>query len=459
MKTAEDFDFDYHTDTTLRTLYATDASEYQELPHAVAFPKTDEHIRELIQYARDNRLSLIPRTAGTSLAGQVVGAGIVVDAGKHLNAILEIDAVAHTVRVQPGVVRNELNHALQPHGLLFGPETSTANRAMIGGMVGNNSCGSNSLAYGSAREHLLATSGYLSDGSFVTFEAIDAATFETKYTGDSLESKIYRKCRELLSDPEKRSQITEHFPKRSIPRRNTGYALDLLMDANVFDPTSEKPFNLCKLIAGSEGTLFFGTEFLLDCNPLPPKHSALVCAHFETVDQALRSVMPALNHTPFGVELIDRHILEATKRNREQLKNRFFVEGDPGAILVVDLRRENADELDAVLAKVIADIKATGKGYAFPVLTGADEAKVWELRRAGQGLVSNIPGDAKPREVCEDTAVDVPQLHGNRQRKGNHPRPSEHTTRRPNKSRQPTQTVRQCRCQRGARPLPLLQRL
>ncbi|MGZ0655214.1 FAD-binding and (Fe-S)-binding domain-containing protein [Coraliomargarita sp. W4R72] len=410
MNHSEHFDFDFHTDITLRTLFSTDASEYQELPHAVAFPETGEHIRQLILYARDQKLSLIPRTAGTSLAGQVVGSGIVVDAGKHLNAILEIDPVARTARVQPGVVRNELNHALQPHGLLFGPETSTANRAMIGGMVGNNSCGSNSLAYGSAREHLIATTGYLSDGSMVTFEAIDRDTFEAKCVGDSLESSIYRKCRELLSDPEKRALITANFPKRSIPRRNTGYALDLLMDASVFDPSSEKPFNLCKLIAGSEGTLFFGTEFIIDCNPLPPKHSALVCAHFETVDQALRSVMPALNHTPFGVELIDRHILEATKRNREQLKNRFFVEGDPGAILVVDLRKENATELNAVVAKVITDIKATGNGYAFPVLTGADEAKVWELRRAGQGLVSNIPGDAKPREVCEDTAVEVSQL-------------------------------------------------
>ncbi|WPJ95762.1 FAD-linked oxidase C-terminal domain-containing protein [Coraliomargarita algicola] len=410
MKTVEDFEFDYHTDTTLRTLYATDASEYQELPHAVAFPETGEHIRQLIQYAREKKLNLIPRTAGTSLAGQVVGSGIVVDAGKHLNAILEIDPVARTARVQPGVVRNELNHALLPHGLLFGPETSTANRAMIGGMVGNNSCGSNSLAYGSTREHLLAASGYLSDGSWVSFEAVDRATFESKCQGDSLEASIYRKCRDLLGAPQHRAQITENFPKRSIPRRNTGYALDLLMDADVFDPSSDKPFNLCKLIAGSEGTLFFGTEFLIDCNPLPPAHSALICAHFENVDQALRSVMPALNHTPFGVELIDRHILEATKRNREQLKNRFFVEGDPGAILVVDLRRESAAELDLVVAQVIADIKATGKGYAFPVLTGADEAKVWELRRAGQGLVSNIPGDAKPREVCEDTAVDVSQL-------------------------------------------------
>ena len=404
------FQFEFNTGSTLRTLYATDASEYQELPTAVAFPETPEHIRELILYARANKLNLIPRGAGTSLAGQVVGDGIVVDAGKHLNRILSIDAENRRARVQPGVVRNELNHALLEHGMLFGPETSTANRAMIGGMVGNNSCGSNSLMYASTREHLISCKGYLSDGSEVTFEALTAEAFAAKCDGDTLEAKIYQTCRDIFNDQNKRDLITANFPKRSIPRRNTGYALDLVMDAEVFDPESDKPFNLCKLIAGSEGTLFFGTEFELNCDPLPPKHSALICAHFDTIDQALRSVLAALNHQPSGVELLDRFILEATKRNIEQQKNRFFVEGDPGAILVVDLRRDDPAELERVIQQAIADIQATGHGYAFPILTGDDENKVWELRRAGQGLVSNTPGDAKPREVCEDTAVDVAEL-------------------------------------------------
>jgi len=404
------FDFAFHTGATLRTLYATDASEYRELPAAVAFPERPEHIRELILHAVGTGQGLIPRGAGTSLAGQVVGDGIVVDAGRHLNRILEIDTARRTVRVEPGVVRNELNAALRPQGLIFGPETSTANRAMIGGMVGNNSCGSNSLVYGSTREHLISCKGYLSDGSAASFGPLDAAEFAAKCEGDGLEARIYRTCREILGDPADRALIRERFPKRSIPRRNTGYALDLLMEAGVFDPESDQPFNLCKLIAGSEGTLFFGTEFELLCDPLPPPHSALLCAHFETVDQALRSVLPALRHRPFGVELLDRHILEATRRNREQQKNRFFVQGDPAAILVVDIRRETAEEVDAVVAELAADIRAGGYGSHFPVLKGEDEAKVWELRRAGQGLVSNLPGDEKPREVCEDTAVDVADL-------------------------------------------------
>lgn len=405
-----DFDFEYATGSAIRKLYATDASEYQEMPLAVAFPEEADHVRQLIAYARENQVGLIPRAAGTSLAGQVVGNGIVVDAGRHLDRILSIDAGNGRVRVESGVVRDELNHELRKHSLFFGPETSTANRAMIAGMVGNNSCGSNSLVYGSVRDHLVSCKGYLSDGSFVEFKALSESEFIEKCKRDCLEGEIYRGCREMLGNDENRQLITANFPKRSIPRRNTGYALDLLMDADVFDSSSEKPFNLCKLIAGSEGTLFFGTEFEIHCNPLPPPNSALLCAHFDTVDQALRSVITALAHQPSAVELIDHHVLEATKRNRGQAKNRFFVKGDPGAILVIDIRRESEEEVDSVIEKIIAEIRALGYGIHFPILKGEEEARVWDLRKAGQGLVSNVPGDKKPREVCEDTAVDVAEL-------------------------------------------------
>lgn len=409
---AAQMDGSVDTGPVLRKLYATDASEYQEIPLAVAFPKSPSDVAELIRFAGRHRIGLIPRTAGTSLAGQVVGSGLVVDLGRHMNRILHIDAGRRRVRVQSGVVRNELNHALEPHGLLFGPETSTANRAMIGGMVGNNSCGSNSIVYGSTREHLISARGFLSDGSEVTFGPLDEKEFAEKCSGPetSLEARIYRHCRDLLSSASNRELIRRNFPKASIPRRNTGYALDMLMDACVFDPASAKPFNLCQLIAGSEGTLFFGTEFELDCNLLPPPYSALLCAHFATVDEALRAVLLALPHSPFAVELIDRHILEATKRNIEHIKNRFFVQGDPGAILVIDIRHDDAEKTDASLNQLIAELKAVGLGYHFPILRGAEQNRVWELRRAGQGLMSNIPGDAKPREVVEDTAVDVHDL-------------------------------------------------
>jgi FAD/FMN-containing dehydrogenase/Fe-S oxidoreductase len=404
------FSFEVLDTPSIRKLYATDASEYQELPMAVAFPEKPAHVGELVKYAKKHGLSLIPRAAGTSLAGQVVGNGIVVDAGRHMSRILEIDPIGKRVRVESGVVRDELNHELRPHGMFFGPETSTANRAMIGGMVGNNSCGSNSLVYGSTREHLVSCWGYLSDGSEVEFKGLSEAEFDEKCRLECLEGDIYRRCRDLLGNSANRKRIQDNFPKASIPRRNTGYALDLLMDAQVFNPESDKPFNLCKLIAGSEGTLFFGTEFELSCDPLPPPHSALLCAHFDSVDQALRSVLTALAHQPSAVELIDHHVLEATKRNRGQAKNRFFVKGDPGAILVIDIRRDSADSVDSIIEKLIAEIRALGFGTHFPVLKGEEESRVWDLRKAGQGLVSNVPGDAKPREVCEDTAVDVVDL-------------------------------------------------
>ena len=399
-----------HFDATMRSLYATDASEYQELPVAVALPKTETDLRQLITFARDHGTSLIPRTAGTSLAGQVVGPGIVVDVGRFLNRIVSFDAPARRVRVQPGVVRNELNLYLKPHGFFFTPETSTANRAMIGGMVGNNSCGANSIVHGTVREHLISTRGFLSDGSEATFGPLTPAEFAAKCAGpDTLETKIYRTVRDLLADARNRQLIRDNYPKSTVTRRNTGYALDRLMECQVFDAASPKPFNLCQLLAGSEGTLFLGVEFELNVEPLPPP-GALLCAHFPTIQDSLHATLIAMRHRPFGCELIDRHILECTKANLEQAKNRFFVQGDPGAVLVVEVRLEKREDTEAMMRTMESEMRAAGLGYAFPVLWGDDANKVWDLRRAGQGLMMNVPGDAKPREVVEDTAVAVEDL-------------------------------------------------
>ncbi|MEW4453518.1 FAD-linked oxidase C-terminal domain-containing protein [Bremerella sp. JC817] len=400
-----------HVDDTWRRLYSTDASAYQQMPLAVAIPETKEDIRLLIEFAGEHEVGLIPRTAGTSLAGQVVGGGIVVDVSRHFTRILEIDAEERTVWVEPGVIRNELNHALKPHGLLFGPETSTQTRAMIGGMVGNNSCGSNSIKYGSTRDHLLEIEGFLADGSPVTFGKLTAEEFEAKCNGpETLETRIYRQAKELLSDQANRAEITKEFPKPSIPRRNTGYAIDLLMDADVLDPSSDKPFNFCKLIAGSEGTLFFATRIKLNCLPLPPPVSGLLCAHFETVDQSLRATQIAVQHDCYACELIDHFILECTERSREHRANRFFVQGKPGAIIVVDIRGNTEAEVQAVCDQIIAEMQAAGLGYAYPVLFGEDTERIWDLRKAGLGLLGNIPGDAKPAPVVEDTCVDVDDL-------------------------------------------------
>ena len=403
-------DGELHSDEKMRVLYATDASEYQETPLAVALPKSERDVATLLAFARRHRIGLVPRTAGTSLAGQVVGGGLVIDIGRHLNRILAVDTTRRRVRVQAGVVRNDLNLHLKPHGLFFTPETSTANRAMIGGMVGNNSCGANSIVYGTTREHLVSARGLLSDGSEVTFGPLTREEFDAKCAAaNSLETRIYRFIRDLLSDPRNRGLIHDNFPKPTVTRRNTGYALDRLMECNVFDSASEQPFNFCRLLAGSEGTLFLGLEFELNCEPLPPP-GALLCAHFDSIEDSLKATVIAMRHKPFGCELIDRHILECTKANLEHAKNRFFVQGDPGAVLVLEVRHADRTEIEARLRAIEADLRAAGLGYAFPVLWGDDCTKVWDLRKAGQGLMNNVRGDAKPREVVEDTAVAVEDL-------------------------------------------------
>ncbi len=397
-------------DDTMRKLYATDASAYRELPLAVALPKTEDDIRLLIDFANKHNTSLIPRTAGTSLAGQVVGSGIVVDVSKYFTEVLEVNETENWVRVQPGVIRDDLNRYLKPYGRYFGPETSTANRAMIGGMVGNNSCGSNSVVYGSTRDHLIEVKGFLSDGTYTTFKAMDDEAFAHALTsGSELETNIYKSIHTMLSSEENRENIAREFPKPTIERRNTGYAIDLLAINKPFNPDGE-PFNFCKLIAGSEGTLMFITEIKLNTIPVPPKNKALVCIHCDDINESLRANLIGLKYGPHASELIDHYILECTKQNIEQQKNRFFIQGDPGAILVVELAADNDRDLNAKCMALINELKQEKLGYHYPVLKGADLPKIWGLRKAGLGLLANIPGDAKAAPVIEDTAVDVNDL-------------------------------------------------
>jgi len=398
-----------YDDTTMRTLYATDASAYREMPLAVAIPKTKDDIKVLIQFAKENKTNLIPRTAGTSLAGQVVGNGIIVDVSKHFTKIIELNEQASWVCVQPGVIRDELNLFLRPYGLYFGPETSTANRAMIGGMVGNNSCGSNSVIYRSTREHLLEVTAFLSDGSEVVFKALSLDDFHAKCELTTLEGAIYKSMRSMLSNYDNQVEIKKEFPKKSVERRNTGYAIDVLVDMAPFTAGGDD-FNFCSLIAGSEGTLAFITEIKLHLNPLPEKEIGLLCVHFNSIDEALRANLIGLKYNPSASELIDHYILECTKENIEQSKNRFFVQGDPGAILVIEFTKATRAEITDLTNQVEADMRAVNLGYHFPVLFGADTKKIWTLRKAGLGLLGNLPGDEKAVPVIEDTAVDVADL-------------------------------------------------
>ncbi|HMH35029.1 MAG TPA: FAD-binding oxidoreductase, partial [Puia sp.] len=320
---ARELEGEYYDDETTRILYATDASAYREKPLAVTVPKSVGDLKKLIRFAREQKTSLIPRAAGTSLAGQVVGQGIIVDVSKYFTQILELNVAGKWVRVQPGVIRDDLNVFLKPYGLFFGPETSTANRAMIGGMVGNNSCGSNSVVYRSTREHLLEIKALLSDGSEAVFQSLGIDDFHAKCEGDGLEAQIYKELRSLLSDNRNQEEIRKEFPKKSIERRNTGYALDMLVEMAPF--TAGGPdFNFCKLLAGSEGTLALITEIKLNLVDLPPKETGLLCVHFNTIDESLRANLIALSFHPSASELIDHYILECTKGNIEQSKNRFF---------------------------------------------------------------------------------------------------------------------------------------
>ncbi|MEI6694647.1 MAG: FAD-linked oxidase C-terminal domain-containing protein [Bacteroidota bacterium] len=398
------FKGDIYIDDTMRLLYATDASAYREIPLAVLRPIDKEDIRLLIQFSNQYKTALIPRTAGTSLAGQVVGNVIVVDVSKYMCRILEINVAEQWVKVEPGVVLDELNKILATKNLFFGPETSTSNRCMIGGMVGNNSCGAHSLVYGSTREHTLAINTLLSDGSEALFKPLNKKEFEEKLIGDTLENKIYQQINEVLSNKENQAEIIAQYPAKSLERRNTGYAIDLLMDMQPFSKEG-KAFNFSKLLAGSEGTLAFSTEITLNLLPLPPKEVALVCIHCDSLKDALKGNIIALKHHPVAIELMDDIIMNCTKDNISQRKNRFFIQGNPKAMLIVEFALESKDALFNAAANLEKEMRASGFGYHFPIILDEDISKVWNLRKAGLGVLSNIPGDAKPVPVIEDTAV------------------------------------------------------
>jgi len=396
-------------DTLHKSLYATDASVYKKMPLAVAFPKSVYDIKLLTRFATQHKIGLIPRTAGTSLAGQCVGDGIVVDTSKHFTKILAFDEAHKTVCVQPGVIRDDLNRFLKPYGLFFGPNTSTSNRCMIGGMIGNNSSGTTSIKYGVTRDKIRNLKTVLSDGSEVNFKAIDAQTFENKCPGNTLENKIYQSLKTALSDTVIQGEIKAQFPKPEIHRRNNGYAVDALLDFKLFGGKNDT-INVAKLLCGSEGTLAFTTEITLQLDALPPQENVMIGAHFKSVSESLKAVVVAMTHDLYTCELMDKTILDCTKNNREQAKNRFFIKGDPGAILMLEVAADTKIEALNQAKALIADLKSHKFGYHFPILEGNDIDKLVNLRKAGLGLLGNIIGDKKAVACIEDTAVTVTDL-------------------------------------------------
>jgi FAD/FMN-containing dehydrogenase/Fe-S oxidoreductase len=412
----------------IRTLYATDASVYQEMPLAVALPRDAADIQTLIRFANEFGFTLIPRAAGTSLAGQVVGNGVVVDCSTYMNQILELNVAEKWVRVQPGVIRDDLNKYIRPFGLLFGPETSTASRAMIGGMVGNNSSGLHSIKWGHTRDHVLETQGFLSDGSPVVFKSLDDKALAEKERGDTLENKIYRGIGDILRGGENLKLIREKFPKPSIRRRNTGYALDFLAESKPYT-VHDAPFspqdsfgearqnlNISHLISGSEGTLCFLTEIKLNLIDLPPAQSALLCVHFQNMRDCMEATVIAMQHQPYAVELVDKLIMDFTRQHPTYAQNCFFIEADPAAILMIEFfdepvatnsRPKTAYDLANALAM---DLRQQNKGYAYPILMGSEANLAWDVRKAGLGMIRNQRGKAQPVNLIEDCAVAIEDL-------------------------------------------------
>ncbi len=408
-KLSEQLQGELRYDELTKAIYATDASVYRMIPKAIAFPKSEDDIKKLIDFSMAHKIGLIPRTAGTSLAGQCVGEGIVVDVSKHFTAILNLDEENKQVTVQPGVVRDELNNYLKPFGLFFGPNTSTSNRCMIGGMVGNNSSGTTSIQYGVTRDKVLRLKTILTDGNVATFSALDKATFHTKTKLDSLEGKIYATLKEELSNPVIQEEIRREFPKETIHRRNTGYAVDELLRTEIFSDAYEQ-FNLCKLLAGSEGTLAFTTEITLQLDDLPPSFAAMVATHYKTLEDCLSDVAAVMQQNLHTCEMMDKVILDCTKNNRQQLANRFFVDGDPAAILMLEVREHSEEKLQQQLDALQKTVVKSGLSYASPVLFGNQINKALELRKAGLGLLGNMIGDKKAVACIEDTAVALEDL-------------------------------------------------
>ena len=392
-----------------KALYATDASVYRKIPLAVAFPKDEKDLQLLIEFATQNKVTLIPRTAGTSLAGQCVGDGIVVDVSKHFTNIIAFDELNKTITVEPGVVRDELNLFLKPFGLFFGPNTSTSNRCMIGGMVGNNSSGSTSIRYGVTRDKVLQIDGVLSDGSLVCFKELTSKEFKLKTQEQSLEGKIYASIYNELSQEQVQQEIKSQFPKPSIHRRNTGYAVDELLASDLFGGL-EATINIAKLLSGSEGTLVFSTAITLQLDIVQPKESVIVASHFKSIKESLKATVLAMNHELFACELMDKVILDCTKNNREHSKNRFFIQGDPEAILMFEVSANSIEEAQNKADKLIVDLDNNNFGYHHPKIIGEDIKRMFDLRKAGLGLLGNIIGDKKAVACIEDTAVDLNDL-------------------------------------------------
>ena len=380
-------------DKMTRALYSTDASIYQIEPIGVVIPRSVEDVVAVMETADRYGVPVLPRGGGTSLAGQTVGHAVVVDFSKYMREVVEVNAEEGWVRAQPGVILDELNHHLKPFDMQFAPDPSTSNRANVGGALGNNSCGAHSVVWGKTVDHVVELDVVLANGDRARLGPLSGERLEAKMRGQGLEADIYRQV--LAVGESNRDEIAARYPR--IQRRVSGYNLDeLLRDGDL---------DMARFVVGSEGTLVAVTEAKLRIVPLP-RMTALAVLHFKDLLESMEATSATLEMDPAAVELIGSMILRQARSNLEYSRMMDFIEGDPEAVLVVEVVGESESELRSKLDGLEERMRRGGLGYAVRrLMRPEDQARVWAVRKAGLGLMMSVPGDAKPLPFVEDAAV------------------------------------------------------
>ena len=405
---------DVRADQLSRALYATDASIYEIVPDGVVFPRCVADVVATVRACGRHSVPLTARGAGTGLAGGAVNRGVQLDCSRYLDRIGKIDLEARCVWVEAGVVLDELNAALAPHGFHFAPDVATSSRATLGGMIANDSCGAHSIIYGRTADHVLGVDVVLSDGSTCCWGQVGSHRLETGATGletgaTGLETGAARKsalaerCERVLADVAREcaDEISARYP--TILRHSGGYALDRLQ-------VQEGRINPETVVCGSEGTLGIVVGATLRITPLP-KHRGMVVAHFADLLESLTATPIILDHKPAAVELIDEMILDAAMSRSSPARGDSTLQGRPRALLIIELFDEDVASLDARLARLVGDLQQRGLGYAWVIVTApAEQMDIWELRTSGLGLLMSRPGDRQPYAFVEDSAVTPAKL-------------------------------------------------
>ena len=392
---------DVRFDAGSRLLYSTDASMYQVEPVGVVIPRGADDVRAAIEIAARHKVAVLPRGGGTSLTGQTVNHALVLDFSRYMDKVLEVNAEELWVRVQPGLVQDNLNHHVRPLGLGFGPDTSTSSRATLGGMLGNNSGGSHSIAYGLTVEHVIELTTVLADGSRAVFGEVTPDELAAKCRAPGLEGQIYReigRIRDAYAE-DIRSKYPPHW------RRVMGYNLNELVPEIGRRHATNGTLNMARLIVGSEGTFVSVVEAKMRLIRRPKK-TAVEVIHYREVQEALESAASLLETGPYAVELTDKMILDLARNNIEQSQRMGFVHGDPGAIMIVEYAGESDADVRAKIEALDARRQRERFGYtAHVAYDAAEQQSIWKLRKAGLGLLLGMKGDKKPIAFVEDTAV------------------------------------------------------